>query len=120
MFSKIDLHLAYHQIQVKSSDTPKTAFKTRYGHYKFLMMLFRVMNAPAIFMGYMNQIFQPFLDQFVVIFINDILIHSYTQQKHEEHLRIVLSVLQEKQLFVKLSKCEFRMTEVKFLSHVIS
>ena len=120
VFSKIDLRSGYHQIRVKSADVPKTAFRTRYGHYEFLVMPFGVTNAPAVFMDYMNRIFQAYLDQFVVIFIDDILIYSRTPQEHGEHLRIVLSVLQEKQLFAKLSKCEFWMSEVKFLGHVIS
>ncbi|XP_050914925.1 uncharacterized protein LOC127129853 [Lathyrus oleraceus] len=109
VFSKIDLRSGYHQIRIKSSDVPKTAFRTRYGHYEFLVMPFGVTNAPVVLLDYMNRIFQLYLDQFVVIFIDDILIYSRTPQEHGEHLRIVLSVLQEKQLFSKLSKCEFWM-----------
>ncbi|XP_058741647.1 uncharacterized protein LOC131614034 [Vicia villosa] len=120
VFSKIDLRSGYHQIRVKSSDASKTAFRTRYGHYEFLVMAFGVTNAPAVFMDYMNRVFQPYLDQFVVIFIDDILIYSRTIEEHMENLRIVLSVLREKQLFAKFSKCEFWMSEVKFLGHVIS
>ncbi|XP_058760196.1 uncharacterized protein LOC131633499 [Vicia villosa] len=115
----IDLRSGYHQIRVKSSDVSKTAFRTRYGHYEFLVMPFGVTNAPAVFMDYMNRVFQPYLDQFVVIYIDDILIYSRTIEEHMEHLRIVLSVLREKQLFAKFSKCEFWMSEVKFLGHVI-
>lgn len=96
VFLKIDLRSGYHQIRVKNSDVPKTAFRTRYGHYEFLVMPFSVTNDPAIFMDYMNRIFQPYLDRFVVIFIDDILIYSRTPQEHGEHLRTVLSVLQEK------------------------
>ncbi|XP_058749773.1 uncharacterized protein LOC131622747 [Vicia villosa] len=110
----------FSDIRVKSSDVSKTAFRTRYGHYEFLVMPFGVTNAPAVFMDYMNRVFQPYLDQFVVIFIDDILIYSRTIEEHMEHLRIVLSVLREKQLFAKFSKCEFWMSEVKFLGHVIS
>lgn len=120
VLSKIDLRSGYHQIRVKSFDIPKTTFRTRYGHYEFLVMPFGVTNALVVFMDYMNRIFQPYLDQFVMILIDDILIYSRTLQEHDEHLRIVLSVLQAKQLFAKLSKCEFSMTEVKFLGHVIS
>jgi len=120
VFSKIDLRSGYHHIRIKSSDVSKTAFRTRYGHYEFLVMPFGVTNAPSVFMDYMNRIFQPYLDQFVIIFIDNILIYSKSPQEHAQHLRIVLSILCEKQLFAKFSKCEFWFSEVKFLGHVIS
>ncbi|GAU10603.1 hypothetical protein TSUD_418240, partial [Trifolium subterraneum] len=120
IFSKIDLRSGYHQIRIRTFDVSKTAFKTRYGHYEFLVMPFGLTNAPAIFMDYMNIIFQPYLDKFVVIFIDDILIYSKDPQEHAEHLRIVLNILREKQLYAKFSKCEFWLSEVKFLGHVIS
>jgi len=107
IFSKIDLRSGYHQILVKAEDVQKIAFRSRYGHYEFLVMPFGVTNAPAIFMDYMNRIFRPFLDKFVVVFIEDILIYSNSIKEHEEHLRIVLNILREKQLYAKLSKCEF-------------
>ncbi|GAU10392.1 hypothetical protein TSUD_417700, partial [Trifolium subterraneum] len=120
IFSKIDLRSGYHQIRIRTSDVSKTAFKTRYGHYEFLVMPFGLTNAPAVFMDYMNRIFQPYLDKFVVIFIDDILIYSKDPQEHAEHLRIVLNILRKKQLYAKFSKCEFWLSEVKFLGHVIS
>ena len=107
VFSKIVLRSGYHQILVKADDVQKTAFRSRYGHYEYVVMPFGVTNALVVFMDYMNRIFQPFLDKFVVVFIDNILIYSRTQEEHAEHLRLVLGVLREKQLYAKLSKCEF-------------
>ncbi|RHN78856.1 putative nucleotidyltransferase, Ribonuclease H [Medicago truncatula] len=120
VFSKIDLRSSYHQIKVKDEDMQKTAFKTRYGHYEYKVMPFGVTNAPEVFMEYMNRIFHAFLDRFVVVFIDDILIYSKTEEEHVEHLKIALQVLKEKKLYAKLSKCEFWLKEVSFLGHVIS
>ena len=106
-FSKIDLRSRYHQILVKADDVQKTAFRSRYGHYEYVVMPFGVTNAPAVFMDYMNRIFRPFFDKFVVVFIDDTLIYSKTQEEHAEHLRLVLGILREKQLYAKLFKCEF-------------
>ena len=120
MFSKIDLRSGYHQIRVKEEDIPKTAFRTMYGHYEFMVMSFGLTNAPAVFMDYMNKIFRPYLDKFVVVFIDDILVYLRTKEEHEEHLKVVLGILKEKRLYAKLSKCKFWMEEVKFLGHVVS
>ena len=90
MFSKIDLHSGYHQIRVRAEDIPKTTFRTRYVHYEYTVMSFKLTNATAVFMDYMNRIFQPYLDKFVVAFIDDILVYSKTERDHAEHLRLVL------------------------------
>ena len=107
VFSKIDLRSGYYQLRVKEGDVPKTAFRTRYGHYEFLVMPFGLTNAPAAFMDLMNRVFRPYVDQFVVVFIDDILVYSKDAQEHEQHLRIVLETLREKKLYAKLSKCDF-------------
>jgi len=120
VFSKIDLRSRYHQILVRPEDVQKTAFRSRYGHYEYVVMPFGVTNAPTIFMDYMNRIFRPYLDQFVVVFIDDILIYSESREEHAEHLRLVLGILRKHQLYRKLSKCEFWLEEVQFLGHVIS
>ncbi|KAG8485940.1 hypothetical protein CXB51_019280 [Gossypium anomalum] len=120
VFSKIDLRSGYYQLRVKESDVPKTAFRTRYGHYEFLVMPFGLTNAPAIFMDLMNRIFRPYLDKFVVVFIDDILIYSHDETEHAEHLRTVLQILRDNQLYAKFSKSEFWLREVGFLGHIVS
>ena len=105
---------------MKDIDVPKTAFRTRYGHYEFLVMPFGLTNAPAAFMDLMNKVFRPYLDQFVVVFIDDILVYSRDEQEHEQHLKIVLQTLREKKLYAKLSKCDFWLKEISFLGHIVS
>ena len=119
-FSKIDLRSGYHQLRVREEDVSKTAFRTRYGHYEFLVMPFGLTNAPAAFMDLMNRVFRPYLDRFIIVFIDDILIYSKTQEEHAEHLRIALQTLREHSLYAKKEKCDFWMTDVKFLGHVVS
>ena len=119
MFSKINLQSLYHQIRVRNEDIPKTAFRTHYGHYEYIVMSFELTNAPAIFMDYMNRLFRPYLDKVVVVFIGDILIYLKTEEEHAKHLRLVLQILREQKLYAKLSKCEFWINEVKFLGHVV-
>ncbi|GJT40105.1 putative nucleotidyltransferase, ribonuclease H [Tanacetum coccineum] len=119
-FSKIDLRSGYHQLRVHEDDIPKTAFKTRYGHFEFTVMPFGLTNALAVFMDLMNRVCRPYLDKFVIVFIDDILICSKTQEKHEMHLGLVLELLKKEKLYAKFSKCEFWLREVQFLRHVIN
>ena len=120
IFSKIDLRSGYHQLRIKEDDVSKSAFRTRYGHYEFLVMPFGLTNAPAAFMDLMNRVFRSYLDKFVVVFIDDILVYSSTREEHEEHLQVVLGTLRENQLYAKFSKCEFWLEKVQFLGHMIS
>jgi hypothetical protein len=115
VFSKIDLRSGYHQLKIWESDIPKTAFRIRYGLYEYIVMSFGLTNAPAYFMYLMNKVFMEYLDRFVLVFIDDILVFSKTMEKHEEHLRLVLEKLRSNQLYAKFSKCEFWLTEVAFL-----
>ncbi|GJS18433.1 putative reverse transcriptase domain-containing protein [Tanacetum coccineum] len=107
VYSKIDLRLGYHQLRVREEDISKTAFRTRYGHYEFQVMPFGLTNAPAVFMDLMNRVCKPYLDKFVIVFIDDILIYSKNKQEHEEHLKIILELLKKEELYAKFSKCEF-------------
>jgi hypothetical protein len=120
VFSKVDLHLGYHQIKIRSEDVPKTAFSITYGMHEYLVMSFGLTNAPAHFMYLMNSAFMPKLDKFVVVFINDIFVYSKNKEEHEQHLRTILQRLRDHQLYARFSKCAFWMMEVPFLGHVIS
>jgi hypothetical protein len=120
VFSKIDLRSGYHQLRIRPSDIPKTAFITKYGLYEFTVMSFGLTNAPALFMNLMNSVFMDYLDKFVVVFIDDILIYSQSEQEHASHLKMVLQRLREHQLYAKLSNCEFWISEVLFLGHIIN
>ncbi|KAD6118958.1 hypothetical protein E3N88_10229 [Mikania micrantha] len=119
-FSKIDLRSGYHQLRIHDDDIPKTAFRTRYGHYEFLVMPFGLTNAPAVFMDLMNRVCRPYLDKFVIVFIDDILIYSRNQQEHAQHLKLILELLAREKLYAKFSKCEFWLREVQFLGHVVN
>jgi hypothetical protein len=120
VFSKIDLHSGYHQIKIRASDVPKTAFSTRYGLYEYLVMSFELTNASTYFMYLMDSVFMPELDKFVVVFIDDILVYSKNEAEHIKHLHTVLQRLRDHQLYAKLSKCDFWLREIKFLGHTIS
>ncbi|GKC82319.1 putative nucleotidyltransferase, ribonuclease H [Tanacetum coccineum] len=119
-FFKIDLRSGYHQLRVHEDDILKTAFRTRYGHFEFKVMPFGLTNAPAVFMDLMNRVCRPYLDKFVIVFIDDILIYSKTQEEHEKYLGLVLELLKKECLYAKFSKCEFWLQEVHFLGHVIN
>ena len=118
-FSKIDLRSGYHQLRIKRGDELKAAFRMRYGHYEFLVMSFGLTNASAAFMDLMNRVFRPFLDRFVIVFVDDILVYSRSVEEHAMHLRLVLQTLREHQLYAKFSKCEFWLDQVAFLGHVV-
>ncbi|GJQ90253.1 putative reverse transcriptase domain-containing protein [Tanacetum coccineum] len=120
VYSKIDLRSGYHQLRVREGDIPKTAFRTRYGHYEFQVMPFGLTNAPAVFMDLMNRVCKPYLDKFMIVFIDDILIYSKNKKEHEEHLRMILELLKKEELYAKFSKCEFWIPKVQFLGHVIN
>ncbi|GKD14022.1 putative reverse transcriptase domain-containing protein [Tanacetum coccineum] len=119
VYSKIDLRSGYHQLRVRDEDIPKTAFRTRYGHYEFQVMPFGLTNASAVFMDLMNRVCKPFLDKFVIMFIDDILIYSRNKVKHEGHLKQILELLKKEELYAKFSKCNFWLSKVQFLAHVI-
>ncbi|GKE81101.1 putative reverse transcriptase domain-containing protein, partial [Tanacetum coccineum] len=119
-FSKIDLRSGYHQLRVREEDIPKTAFRIRYGHFEFTVMPFRLTNAPAIFMDLINRVCKPYLDKFIIVFIDDILIYSKSEEEHEVHLKTILDLLKKEKLYAKFSMCEFWLQEVQFLGHVVN
>ncbi|GJT61021.1 putative reverse transcriptase domain-containing protein [Tanacetum coccineum] len=119
VYSKIDLRSGYHQLRIREEDIPITAFRTRYGHYEFQVMPFGLTNAPAVFMDLMNRVCKPYLDKFVIVFIDDILIYSKNKEEHGEHLKTILDLLRSEKLYAKFSKCDFWLDSVQFLGHVI-
>jgi hypothetical protein len=119
-FSKVDLRSGYHQLKIRESDIPKTAFVTRYGQYEFTVMSFGLTNAPVYFMNLMNKVFMEELDKFVVVFIDDILVYSKRVEEHEKHLRVVLGKLRAHKLYAKFSKCEFWLEKISFLGHILT
>nr|GFB83760.1 putative reverse transcriptase domain-containing protein [Tanacetum cinerariifolium] len=119
VYSKIDLRSGYHQLRVREEDIPKTSFRTRYGHYEFQVMPFGLTNAPAVSMDLLNRVCKSYLDKFVIVFIDDILIYSKNEKEHEEHLKAIIELLKIEELYAKFSKCEFWIPKVQFLGHVI-
>ncbi|GKA65848.1 putative reverse transcriptase domain-containing protein, partial [Tanacetum coccineum] len=119
VYSKIDLRSGYHQLIVCEEDIPKTAFRTRYGHYEFQLMPFGLTNVPTVFMDLMNRVCKLYMDRFVIVFIDDILIYSKSRKEHKGHLKLILKLLKEEELYAKFSKCEFWLSKVQFFGHVI-
>ncbi|GJV42209.1 putative reverse transcriptase domain-containing protein [Tanacetum coccineum] len=119
VYLKIDLRSGYHQLRVRNEDIPKTAFRTRYGHYEFQVIPFGLTNTTAVFMDIMNRVCKPYLDKFVIMFNDDILIYSHNKEEHANHLRIILELLKKEKLYAKFSKCDFWIHIVQFLGHLI-
>jgi hypothetical protein len=120
IFSKIDLRSGYHQLRINDTDTDKTTFVTRYGSYKFLVMPFGLTNAPSVFMQLMNSVLAEYIDEFVIVFIDDILIYSNSEAEHTQHVRLVLDKLREHQLHANMAKCSFYQSSIEFLGHIVS
>nr|GEZ42324.1 putative reverse transcriptase domain-containing protein [Tanacetum cinerariifolium] len=119
VYLMIDLRSCYHQLRVSDEDILKTAFKTRYRYYEFQVMPFSLTNAPTVFMDLMNRVYKPYLDKFVIVLIDDILIYSYNKEEHKDHLRIISELLKKEKLYAKFSKCDLWISIVQFLRHVI-
>ncbi|GKC14945.1 putative reverse transcriptase domain-containing protein [Tanacetum coccineum] len=119
VYSKIDLRSGYHQLRIKEEDIPITAFRTRYGHFEFQVMSFGLTNTPAVFVDLMNRVCKPYLDKFIIVFIDDILVYSKDDEEHGKHLKIILELLKKERLYAKFSKCDFWLDSVQFLGHVI-
>ncbi|GJS80039.1 putative reverse transcriptase domain-containing protein [Tanacetum coccineum] len=119
VYSNIDMRSGYHQLRIKEEDILITAFRTRYGHFEFQVMPFGLTNAPAVFMDLMNRVCKPYLDKFVIVFIDDILVYSKDEEEHGKHLKIILELLKKERLYAKFSKCDFWLDSVQFLGHVI-
>jgi hypothetical protein len=120
VFSNIDLRSGYHQLWIKEDGVAKTTFKTSFGHYEFIVLPFGLMNTLGVFMSLMNRVFCEYLDKFVQVFIDDILIYSRTMEDHDENLRLVLQCLRDNKLYGKLSKCSFYQSKIHYLGHAIS
>jgi hypothetical protein len=120
IFSKIYLRSRYHQVRIKDEDVSKTVFKTRYGHYEFTVVLFGLLNTPIIFMCLMNGVFREYLEKLFIVFLDDILVYSKSEEEHEKHLRMVLQVLRKHQLYAKLIQCSFFQKQIHYLGHIIS
>jgi hypothetical protein len=119
IFLKIDLRLGYYQVRIKDEDISKTSFRTRYGHYEFTVVPFGLSNTPVVFMCLMNGVFRDYLDKFVIVFLDDILVYSKLEEKHEQDLGMVLQVLREHRLYAKLRKCSFYQRQIHYLGHII-
>jgi hypothetical protein len=120
IFSKKDLKLGYHQVRIKDEDINKTTFRKMYGHYEFTVVSFGLLNKPTVFMCLMNGVFRDYLDKFVIVFLDDILVCSNSEEEHEHHMRMVLQVLREHQMYAKLRKCSFYQEQIHYLGHIIS
>nr|GEW46918.1 putative reverse transcriptase domain-containing protein [Tanacetum cinerariifolium] len=119
IYSKFDLRAGYHQLRVREKDIPKTAFRSRYGYYEFQVMPFGLTNEPAVFMDLMNWVCKPYLDRFMIVFIDDILVYSKSRKEHEGHLKLIVRLLKKEELYAKFLKCEFWLSKIQFLSYVI-